>query len=55
MFFLSGIIMTLVEIFKTGYRADLLPLVPKIFDSVLKTEITNKFLEKSTILRKNRA
>lgn len=44
MFLLSGIMMTLVEIFKSGYRADLLPLVPKIFDPILKSQITNKFL-----------
>jgi len=55
MFLLSGIMLSLVEIFKTGHRDDLLPRIKTVFDPILKTEIKNKFIQNSTIIRKNKA
>jgi hypothetical protein len=54
MFLVSGIQQTLTEIFKNGHREDLLPRVDTVFDPVLKTEVKNKFMAKSTNLRKYR-
>jgi hypothetical protein len=54
MFKVSGILQTLTEIFKAGHREDLLPRVDTVFDIVLKSEIKNKFMAKSTNLRKSR-
>jgi hypothetical protein len=54
MFMVSGILLTLVEIFKTGHREDLIKRVDTVFDPILKTEVKNKFMNKSTILRKQR-
>jgi hypothetical protein len=54
MFPVSGILQTLTEIFKTGHREDLLSRVDIVFDVVLRTEITNKFMARSTNLRKSR-
>lgn len=48
----TGILLTLVEIFKVGHREDLLPRINTVFDPILKAEVKNKFLQKSTILRK---
>jgi len=50
----SGILQTLVEIFKTGHRDDLFARVKIIFDSVLKQEITNSFMKKSLVIKKAR-
>jgi len=52
MFRISGILQTFVEIFKTGHRDDLLQRVNTVFDPILKSEIKNKFMNKSTHLRK---
>ena len=52
---MSGILHTIVEIFKTGHRADLLPRINTVFDPVLRAETKNKFMKKSTILCKMRA
>ena len=54
MFPVSGILQTLTEIFKTGHREDLLPRVDLIFDPILKNEVKNKFMAKSSNLRKYR-
>lgn len=54
MFTVSGILQTLTEIFKSGHREDLLPRIDIVFDAILKTEIKNKFMSKSTNLRKYR-
>ncbi len=54
MFFVSGILQTLNEIFKSGHREDLLGRVDIVFDAVLKSDIKNKFMSKSTNLRKYR-
>ena len=40
--------------FKTGHRSDLLSRVDTVFDPVLKAAPTNKFMAKSTNLRKSR-
>ena len=45
----------MVEIFKIGHRDDLLSKVDIVFDPILKSEIKNKFMKKSTVFRKNRA
>jgi len=50
----AGILQTLVEVFKTGHRDDLLSRVDIVFDPVLKTEQKSKFMKKSTILMKAR-
>lgn len=52
MFLVSGILQTLTEIFKVGHRQDLLPRVDTVFDPILRTEVKNKFMAKSTNLRK---
>lgn len=52
MFFVSGILQTLTEILKSGHRSDLLSRVEMIFDPLLKTDIKNKFMAKSSNLRK---
>ena len=54
MFAVSGILQTLTEILKAGHREDLLPRVDIIFDPILKSEIKNKFMARSTNLRKYR-
>ena len=54
MFLVSGVLQTLTEIFKTGHREDLLPRVDTVFDPILKGTVTNKFMAKSTNLRKSR-
>jgi len=48
----SGIVTTLVEVFKTGHRDDLLSRVDIIFKSILECQIKNKFIGKSTVLKK---
>ena len=55
-FVAAGILQTLVEIFKTGHRDDLLSRVDLVFDPVLKTEQkkTRKTV-KSTLLTKAKA
>lgn len=45
---------TLTEIFKIGHREDLLARVNTVFDPILKSEVKNKFMAKSTNLRKSR-
>ena len=52
MVLVTGILQTLVEIFKVGHREDLLSRIDSVFDPILKTEIKNKFMQKSTIIRK---
>ena len=52
MFFVSGILQTLTEILKSGHRSDLLSRVDVIFDPLLKSDIKNKFMAKSSNLRK---
>ena len=44
MFKVAGVLQTLVEIFKTGHRVDLLPRINTIFDPILKTGVTNSFM-----------
>ena len=48
----TGILQTLVEIFKTGHRDDLLPRINTIFEPIIKRESTDKYMCKSTKLRK---
>ena len=54
MFRVSGIQQTLTEVFKAGHREDLLSRVDLVFDPILKGEIKNKFMSKSSNLRKLR-
>jgi len=44
----------LTEVFKAGHREDLLSRVDLVFDPILKGEIKNKFMSKSSNLRKLR-
>lgn len=50
----GGILQTLVQVFKTGHRDDLISRVKIIFDSVLKTESNSKFVKKSSNLKKSK-
>jgi hypothetical protein len=54
MFKVSGILQTLVEVFKIGHRDDFLSRIQIVFESILKSDVKNKFMAKSTIIRKNR-
>ena len=54
MFKVSGILQTLVEVFKIGHRDDFLSKIEIVFEPILKSEVKNKFMAKSTIIRKNR-
>ena len=44
----------MVEIFKTGHRDDLMSRVKLIFDNVLRVELTNSFMVKSSYIKKAR-
>lgn len=48
---ISGILQTLVEVCKTGHRDDLVHRVPAIYDTILKPELTNKFLKQSSVIK----
>jgi hypothetical protein len=48
----TGILQALVEVFKVGHREDFLDKIDILFDPILQTEIKNKFMKKSTNLRK---
>ena len=51
----TGILETLVEVFKVGHREDMLLRINTVFDPILKGEVKNKFMGKSTIIRKLKA
>ena len=51
---LSGILATLVHVFKTGHRDDLMPRVDSVFTNVLKSQINDKFCAKSSVSKKAR-
>ena len=40
----GGVLQTLVEVFKTGHRDDLLSRVDAVFDPILKSTQKNKFM-----------
>ena len=50
----GGVLQTLVEVFKTGHRDDLLTRVDIVFDPILKSTQNNKFMQKSSNLKKAR-
>ena len=50
----GGLLQTLVEVFKTGHRDDLISRVEQVFDPILKSEQKNKFMQKSSNLKKAR-
>ena len=54
MFRTAGILQTLVEIFKIGHRDDFLSRIALVFTPVVESEITNKFMSKSSNIRKNK-
>jgi hypothetical protein len=54
MFRVTGILQTLVEVFKVGHRDDFLTRIDQVFEHVLQAEVTNKFMAKSTIIRKSK-
>jgi hypothetical protein len=54
MFAVTGIMQTAVEVFKIGHREDFLDLIGIIFEPIIQSEIKNKFMAASTIIRKNR-
>ena len=51
----AGVLQTLVEIFKTGHRDDLLSRVDLVFDPILKTEQKKRKSVKSTLMTKAKA
>jgi len=51
-FNVTGILQNFVEILKTGHRDDLLPRVTKVYEQVLKRQVTDKLLLKSTNIKK---
>ena len=44
----------MVEIFKIGHRDDFLSRIALVFTPVVESEITNKFMSKSSNIRKNK-
>ena len=54
MFRTAGILQTLVEIFKIGHRDDFLSRIPLVFEPMVESQITNKFMSKSSNIRKNK-
>ena len=50
----QGALQTLVQVFKTGHRDDLVSRVGAVFTQVLKTIHTNKFMKKSSVIKKGK-
>lgn len=48
----TGLLQILFEVFKIGHRDDFLSKIHLIYEPILMSEITNKYMEKSTIIRK---
>jgi len=44
----------LVQVFKTGHRDDLISRVGSVFDLVLKANTANKFMKKSSHIKKGK-
>lgn len=44
----------MVEIFKIGHREDFLSKISLVFGPIVESEITNKFMSKSSNIRKNK-
>jgi len=44
----------LVQTFKQGHRNDLLDKIDLIFGAIFQTEITSKYVAKSTVLKKQK-
>jgi hypothetical protein len=45
---------TLVQVFKTGHRDDLISRMDKVFEAVLKQTATNKYTKKSSHIKKGK-
>lgn len=43
-----------MEVFKIGHREDFLSLIDLVFEPIIMSTVNNKFMAKSSILRKNR-
>lgn len=54
MFTVAGTLQVLVEIFKIGHRDDFLSRINLVFGPIIETEITNKFMARSSNIRKNK-
>lgn len=50
----QGVLQSLVQVFKTGHRDDLIYRVDKVFNAVLKSTQNNKFMKKSSHLKKGK-
>lgn len=48
----AGILLTLVQIFKTGHRNDLIDKIKIVFENALKAEIENQNNKKSSFIKK---
>ena len=55
MFKCLGTLQTFVEVFKIGHREDFLSRINIVFEPILQSEITNKVMQASTMIRKNKA
>lgn len=51
---ITGILQTLVEVFKIGHRDDFLSKINLVFADILQSEVKNKFMAKSSIIRKSK-
>ena len=54
MFTVSGIMQTLVEIFKIGHRDDFLNRIELLYEPILQNYVVDKFMKRSLIIRKFR-
>ena len=50
----QGVLQTLVQVFKTGHRDDLLSRVDSVYNLVLKADTSNKFMKKSSHIKKGK-
>ena len=52
LFHVTGLLQNFVEILKTGHRDDLMSRITKVFEQVLKRQVTDKQMLKSTNIKK---
>ena len=50
----QGVLQTLVQVFKTGHRDDLLSRVDSVYNLVLRADTCNKFMKKSSHIKKGK-
>ena len=50
----QGVLQTLVQVFKTGHRDDLITRCDAVFNAILQSTSTNQFMKKSSHLKKGK-